>query len=267
MIHLTVTVANAAELLDPGAYGAGALLRWESAVSADGPWTEGGTVALVSGTSLYDIWDNAATDPTWYRTRISNAGNTAQSGYTDPTLQSPLEPIVEVVDLTPAQYRAVQPTSLTDDALVPYIQAAWHDVKNTAGPRGERTEYRRGHGHLIELGRPIAAVTEVVEGTTTLAADDYTVTVTGESLRRLSDGTHPRHGWHHQVKVTYLPVDDLAERRRVAIGLVTLDLQYRPGLTGQTQGQWSETYSAASADYQLQRDALLATLGAAFSVR
>lgn len=84
MIHLQVTVANAAELLATQAYGAGALLRWESGALQAGPFVEGGTVALVSGTSLYDVWDAAGVVGTWYRTRISNSGGTTFSAYSAP---------------------------------------------------------------------------------------------------------------------------------------------------------------------------------------
>jgi hypothetical protein len=84
MIHRQVTVENTAELLATQAYGAGALLRWESAALQAGPFTEGGTIALVSGQSVYDVWDAAGVEGvTCYQTRISNAGGTTFSAYSD----------------------------------------------------------------------------------------------------------------------------------------------------------------------------------------
>ncbi len=84
MIHLQVSVLNAAELLDPAAYGAGALLRWESADAADGTYVEGGTLPLVSTQTLYDVWDAAGTATTWYRTRTSDAAGAVFSAYSAP---------------------------------------------------------------------------------------------------------------------------------------------------------------------------------------
>jgi len=85
MIHREVTVENTAELLATPAYGAGSLLRWESSATIDGTYVEGGTIALVSGTSLYDIWDHAGVDGvTCYRTRVSDAGGATFSAYSTP---------------------------------------------------------------------------------------------------------------------------------------------------------------------------------------
>lgn len=85
MIHLTVEVPDAAEVVDPSAYGVGSKLRWESSSSFGGTYVEGGTI-VITGTKLeYDIWDPNGTDDTWYRTRISNAGGTTFSpGYSTP---------------------------------------------------------------------------------------------------------------------------------------------------------------------------------------
>jgi hypothetical protein len=83
MIHLQVTVDNTTELLDPNAYGAGALLRWESSADPNGPYVEGGTLGLNPGQSVYDVWDSNGTTLTWYRTRTSNSGGTSFSAYSD----------------------------------------------------------------------------------------------------------------------------------------------------------------------------------------
>ena len=81
MIHLTITVENTAELLATPAYGAGALLRWESSATKTGAYVEGGTVALVTGISAYVVWHAAGVVGTWYRTRISNAAGSSFSAY------------------------------------------------------------------------------------------------------------------------------------------------------------------------------------------
>lgn len=84
MIHIQFTVPNAAELLAPAVFGTGAVLRWGSGATVDGAFTEGGTVALVAGTSIYDVWDPAGLAGTWYRYRISNVGATVFGDYSLP---------------------------------------------------------------------------------------------------------------------------------------------------------------------------------------
>lgn len=79
--RLLLNVDNPASLLGATAYGPGALLRWERASAQGGPYAEGGTVALVAGTTQYEVWDASGTSATWYRTRVSNATNTVQSEY------------------------------------------------------------------------------------------------------------------------------------------------------------------------------------------
>jgi hypothetical protein len=68
------------------AFGAGALVRIESAALEAGPFTEIGTRPVVAATYLYELDDGAGTATTWYRWRLSNAGNTATSDYSDPFL-------------------------------------------------------------------------------------------------------------------------------------------------------------------------------------
>ena len=84
MQKITVTVANPADILAVGAFGAGALIRWESAATSSGTWTEGGTVPIVSGTTVYAIWDGSGSAGTWYRTRYSDSGGTLFSDYSAP---------------------------------------------------------------------------------------------------------------------------------------------------------------------------------------
>ena len=86
MIHFQVTVLNTAALLATPAYGAGALLRWETAAVQAGPYTEVGTAPLISGTNLYDVWEPTGTPGvTWHQERISDAAASTFSAYTAPT--------------------------------------------------------------------------------------------------------------------------------------------------------------------------------------
>jgi hypothetical protein len=112
MIHLEVYVADTAELLATPAYGAGAPLHWESSATQGGTYVEGGTVPLVSGVSLYDIWDPNGVVGMWYRTRVSNVGETTFSEYSG-TFQGGLAHNL----VTAADVRALIPNALTDDQL------------------------------------------------------------------------------------------------------------------------------------------------------
>ena len=115
------------------------------------------------------------------------------------------------------------------------------------------------------LSRRATSIVQVVEGTTTLDATDYELKDDGQLLRRLSFGaTHPRSRWWHRVDVTYVPVDDLANRKRVQIALVALDLNHDPGASQETIGSWSESHSqGAGWNYETERRAILDSLSPA----
>lgn len=80
---LKITSEDADELLNTSAFGAGALIRVESATSSGGTFAEIGTVALVAATYLYTYYDQTAATGLYYRTRYSNSGNTNRSDYSD----------------------------------------------------------------------------------------------------------------------------------------------------------------------------------------
>jgi hypothetical protein len=81
---LRIDVPEPAELLATGGFGAGALIRVESATAAAGPWTEIGTTALSATVTSYLYCDATGTDGTWYRWRISNAAGILDGDYSDP---------------------------------------------------------------------------------------------------------------------------------------------------------------------------------------
>lgn len=252
MIHLTVAVANTAELLAAEAYGAGALLRWESSATDAGTYVEGGTVALVSGTSLYDIWDSAGVaGTTWYRTRVSNAGGSSFSVYSEPSL-----PSTAWTSLTVDQLRLFVTSPLLDDALLTLLSAAAAAIAGVAGATSEITEYVSGGYTRIVVARQIGTLTSVTEDDVLLVAADYRAS--GYVLTRLDSSGNPGI-WGGRIVVVYTPADDTAERQRVQLELVKLDLNQNPGLSAETIGTWSETY-AAPASYAETRAAILASL-------
>ena len=260
MIHLQVVVSDTAELLADEAYGAGALLCWESCDTIDGVYVPGDTVALVTGVGLYDIWDAAGVPgTTWYQTRISDSGGTTFSAYSSPFQTT------HGLYLSVDQFRAYVNSPLTDDALLMLLDAACAAIDDAIGPTGDIREFFRVQGDLLMLSRRAESITTVIEdarrSAVTLDDDDYELSTSGQTLYRLSDGTNPRWYWSGRVDVTYRPFDDTANRVRVAVELVKLDLAHQPGLASQTIGTWSETYATGSqATYAEQRAAILASL-------
>lgn len=82
-----LTAENPEELLNAGAYDAGALIRLQSGASEAGPFADVSgtgatpTPALVAGTRIYTGYDPNGTAATWYRTRFENATGTRVSAW------------------------------------------------------------------------------------------------------------------------------------------------------------------------------------------
>jgi hypothetical protein len=164
---------------------------------------------------------------------------------------------------TVTRLREFVTSGLSDAVLQTYLDAAMDAIDDALGPLTCKERLHASRGDMLMLGREAESITSVVEDARntalTLAADDYELSDSGQLLYRLRTGTNPRWGWHGRVDVTYVRSDDMAERIRVAVALVQLDLGHAPGLASQTIGTWSETYRNDQ-DYAVQRDALLASL-------
>ena len=82
------TAENPDELLNAGAYGAGALIRIQSSATEAGAFADltgtgsTPTIAIVSGTRSYTGYDPNGTASTWYRSRYKNAAGTRLSDWT-----------------------------------------------------------------------------------------------------------------------------------------------------------------------------------------
>ncbi len=85
---LTITVDDSANLLNAGAYGAGAVIRVQTSATEAGVYGDLSgtgstpTIAIVSGTSSYTGYDPSGTATSWYRTRYENSGATRVSDWT-----------------------------------------------------------------------------------------------------------------------------------------------------------------------------------------
>lgn len=176
------------------------------------------------------------------------------------------------MSLTIAQFKEHVTTTLGDDALQRLLDDADEAIIERAGPAIDDylvtsvTEWFSPHGDRIMLSRRASSIVEVLEHAqretpTTLGADDYELSASGTILRRLRGGTNSATRWHPDVSVEYAPYSDAANRQRVQLALVKLDIASNPGLASQTVGAWTEQYSANSVwNYQVEREAILATL-------
>jgi hypothetical protein len=162
--------------------------------------------------------------------------------------------------LTVAQIRQHIETDLEDDALQRIIDAEDAEITRRFGATSTQTDVLKGGSEYLFLSRKattIASVTEeVYETTTTLATDDYDLWW-NQALERDPDGTNGRTTWGERVTVVYTPQDITAQRRGVLIALVQLAVRYN-GVQSESVG--SGDYSAASYDYQRERERLFVKL-------
>jgi hypothetical protein len=259
MQRITIFVPSPADVLNASSFGAGALVRWESASAVAGTYTEKGTEAVVSGTSEYVVWDLVGTSATWYRTRFSDAIGHLFSDYSAPFQGRDAY-------LSIAQFRAFNPApNSTDEDLQILLNGAAEAIVQAVGPAGALTERVRPHGDLLMLARSpqwIASVVEDLERTAvTLDPSDYVLE--GQTLRRLNSGPNPRHDWRGRTAVTYTPLDDLGERQRVQRELVELELNSAPGLLSMRLDSFQEMYEGRGGSgktYAQTRADILASL-------
>ena len=156
---LKISVENADELLNTSAYGAGALIRVESASASGGTFAEIGTVAIVALTYLYTYFDQASASTRYYRTRYSNSANTNQSGYSA-EFQA-YETLTTYCTLYNAKQRlGIAATDTTDDEnLFEFIDAASSWITGKTGrsflpdPTSGTTTYLFDGNDAIEYGR------------------------------------------------------------------------------------------------------------------
>lgn len=169
--------------------------------------------------------------------------------------------------LTVAEYRRFDAASdLEDDALQLVLDAAEADIVDACGPHDAAVaEFPGGDRYLI-LQQEAASITTITEtsvagSVTTLAANDYRLSLAGALIERLNTGTNRRSTWlEGRVTVTFVPVDQYAQRCIAQRSLVDLALRYQPGVVATTVGSWTEQYGQATDAYPELHAAILATL-------
>lgn len=188
---LKITVDNPDEILNAGAYGAGAVLRVQSATAEVGPFTDVSgtgstpTIPIVSGTTAYDAYDpNGATD-TWYRTRYENAGATRASDWSA-AFQVGRQFYADLADL---KEMVNPPDDSRDNLLLDLLEAATDGITELcerdffAHPQsGEETRLMDGTGaRRLRVKAGILSLSQVRLATKTggsleiLAASEYII--------------------------------------------------------------------------------------------
>ena len=124
-IILRISVDNPSELLNAGAYGAGAVMRVQSSATEAGVYADISgtgstpTVALVATTRAYTGYDPAGTTTTWYRTRYENAGGTILGDWSD-SFQTGVGGLTSL-DAVKRDLEKLSTDTTVDDILLDYI--------------------------------------------------------------------------------------------------------------------------------------------------
>ena len=157
-------------------------------------------------------------------------------------------------------------TNWSDAMLGVLLSSAKDEINARRGDTGSATEQHLGGLRTFWLARPAksaADITSVVENDagalTTLSSNDWLLLPNLMTLVRLGYGDHPASRWAGEVAVTFTPVDDTNERKRVQLLLVKQDLAWsgfsseavNTGVGGQS---W-----AANPNYQIERAGILAS--------
>jgi len=152
-------------------------------------------------------------------------------------------------------------TTLTAEQLAVFVDAAYASITERYGPATVNERRRSTSGPVLMLAHRAASITSITEDGEALAADDYALRPGGRMLERKCDGTNPRTTWRGYVDLAYANAITDAERDRVAIALVELDLNYQPGMTGERLGDHQVSFAANSVfNYGIERDTILDSL-------
>jgi hypothetical protein len=229
---LTISVPNPDQLLNAGAYGAGAVVQVQSGALEAGPFTDDGTVPIVTETTSYTYYDIDGTSSTWYRTRYENAAGTTVSDW-----GTPFQPHSSLVQLADAQSRSG--ASVTQ-AMIDGVEA---DLAAMIGPlTGERSEtfyldrlnVRMWDVDGVYLSRRTNSVTIETDGTPLVSETDFRL-VNGYVVDLIDTG------WYgDQMVATYTPNDTVLVKEAIYDLLTYRTLP--SNLQSVRIGAYSETY-------------------------
>ena len=167
--------------------------------------------------------------------------------------------------LTLAKMRAQVETDYDDTTLQSVIDSVEIMIDKYIGPSTGYVSEQDDTDMLTVIYLPVdaASITSIVEYTgteseptkTTLAADDYELSVGGDQVRRLSDGTNPRTKWGWSAVITFDPVGISAQRKQAAIKLGRLEIEHGAYETERI-GDWGSTEK----DIKAERNKILQEL-------
>lgn len=167
--------------------------------------------------------------------------------------------------LTLAEVRQQVESDLVDPALQRLIDDADSAIVSRFGAHassGNVIEWHPGYTFDLYPFRRVGAVVAISEftGATELVLDptDFELRDSGFSIRRLVGGVNSRGTFGERVRLTYVPINDDAQRKRITADLVKLANRYE-GVKSENAGD----YSATSADYQAERESILSELAPA----
>lgn len=215
------------ELLNAGAYGAGAVIRVQSGAAVGGPFADISgtgstpTLPIVAGTHYYTGFDPNGTAATWYRTRYENAGATRVSAWLAPFL------VAAPALCSEAQVKArLGIADTVDDPTIGEIIGAItdeiaHYTGRQLGPEnGVTYVFDTALGHRLAIPRGIRAVTSMGIAATDQpdAAGSYlAVTLADVLLRPVPADRRP--GWPAtELLLKSGPIDVRIPFRSVANG-------------------------------------------------
>jgi hypothetical protein len=156
-------------------------------------------------------------------------------------------------------------TDLADDALQRLIDDAEDEIVERHGELEAQTDVINDASlsTCLFLSRKAESITTITEelkengsfDSTVLDPTDYRLRGNDRQIDRLTDGPNPRSTWGDSVIIIYAPKDEENRRKRVAVDLVRLAIQYN-ALKSERVGD----YSATSEDYERARSKLIARL-------
>ena len=157
--------------------------------------------------------------------------------------------------LTLEQVRSIVETDLSDAALEIIVDAADADILSLYGPHsGPISEIVQGGALRLFPRQTIETLTSVSEWgygkaeseAVSVGSDAYQVRFEGRGVECL------QRYWAYNVKLTYTPVDQRAERRAVLVDMVKVDVVYE-GLRSSRTGDSSLQH----VDHESERNGIL----------
>ena len=159
--------------------------------------------------------------------------------------------------VTVAEVKALVSTSKSDTEIQAVIDREEAEVIRLYGAHyvaaTSVSETLSGGGRYLLLRRAVTSVTTVTEDSAVLTSSAYRMWSSRGSLERLPVYST----WGEVVVVSYVPVDDSAQRRPVIIELVRLALEHTAMRSESVAGEYSYTAPV----WMVERGNLLRSLG------